>query len=125
MTRMTKQQLSEAITPTLDAFTAEVDLVIARATAGIYDCFMHDVQDYLRGNVEWGIGKEIDRCNYIKRKNRALVEVNADLLAALQGAMSILGIAEARAIGTPAWDFIGPLVAAASAAIAKATGEVA
>ena len=45
-----------------------------------------------------------------------------DLLAALEGVMDILGRAESDASGNPAWDFVGPRVAAARAAVAKAKG---
>lgn len=47
-----------------------------------------------------------------------------DLLAALVDCMGILGSAESNASGTPEWDHVGPRVAAARAAIAKAKEPV-
>lgn len=57
----------------------------------------------------------------------AVAAVNAlpALLAAhdaLSGVMGILGSAESNASGNPEWDYVGPRVAAARAALAKATG---
>ena len=46
-----------------------------------------------------------------------------DLLEALKGVMDILGRAESNASGNPEWDFVGPRVAKARAAIAKAEGR--
>lgn len=46
-----------------------------------------------------------------------------DLLEALKGVMDILGRAESNASGNPEWYFVGPRVAKARAAIAKAEGR--
>ena len=53
--------------------------------------------------------------------NARLIATAPELLAALQGAINILGIAESNASGNPEWDYVGPRVAACRAAIAKAT----
>ena len=50
-----------------------------------------------------------------------LIAASPELLEALQGVMDILGRAESNASGNPEWDYVGPRVAAARAAIAKAT----
>jgi S-formylglutathione hydrolase FrmB len=50
-------------------------------------------------------------------------EALVDMLRALKGAMDILGLAESNASGTHDWSYVGPRVAAARAAIAKAEGE--
>jgi hypothetical protein len=52
--------------------------------------------------------------------NAHLIAAAPDLLDALQGVMDILGRAESNASGNPEWDYVGPRVAAARAAIAKA-----
>lgn len=49
-----------------------------------------------------------------------LIAAAPELLAALSGAIDILGIAESNASGNPEWDYVGPRVAACRAAIAKA-----
>lgn len=41
------------------------------------------------------------------------------LIAAMQGAMNILGSAESNASGNPEFDYVGPRVAACRAALAK------
>ena len=43
------------------------------------------------------------------------------LIEALAGVMDILGRAESNASGTPEWDYVGPRVAAARAALANAS----
>jgi hypothetical protein len=56
--------------------------------------------------------------------NARLIAAAPDLLAALVNCMDILGRAESNASGMGAeWDYVGPRVAAARAAIAKATGQ--
>lgn len=56
-----------------------------------------------------------------RAEDAALIAAAPDLLAALQGAMDILGRAESNASGNPEFDYVGPSVAACRAAIAKAT----
>lgn len=56
---------------------------------------------------------------------RELAEQRAELLAALEGVMPILGLAESNASGNPEWDHVGPRVAAVRAALTKAKGEAA
>ena len=46
-----------------------------------------------------------------------------DLLEALKGVMDILGRAESNASGNTEWDFVGPRVAKARAAINRAEGR--
>ena len=48
-----------------------------------------------------------------------------ELVAALEGVMDILGRAESNASGNPEFDYVGPRVAAARAALAKAKGGAA
>ena len=55
--------------------------------------------------------------------NGRLIAAAPELLAALQGVINILGSAESNASGNPEWDYVGPRVAAARAAIEKATGK--
>ncbi len=55
--------------------------------------------------------------------NAAIVGASLDMFEALTGVMDILGRAESNASGNPEWDHVGPRVAAARAAIAKATGK--
>lgn len=50
----------------------------------------------------------------------AAAGVADDLVAALNGVLNILGTAESNASGNPEWDYVGPRVAAARAALAKA-----
>lgn len=52
-----------------------------------------------------------------------LIAAAPDMLAVLEGAIGILGIAESNASGNPEWDYVGPRVAACRAAIARAKGE--
>ena len=54
---------------------------------------------------------------------RDLRNQKAELLAAIQGVMGILGSAESNASGNPEWDYVGPRVAAVRAVIAKETGK--
>ena len=46
-----------------------------------------------------------------------------ELVAALDGVMPILGRAESNASGNPEWDYVGPRVSAARAAVARARGS--
>ena len=55
--------------------------------------------------------------------NARLFAAAPELLSALNGVIDILGRAESNASGNPEWDYVGPRVAAARAAIAKATGQ--
>lgn len=55
--------------------------------------------------------------------NARLIAAAPDLLAAMEGVMNILGSAESNASGNPEWDYVGPRIAAARAAIAKACGQ--
>lgn len=57
------------------------------------------------------------------KANAHLFAAAPELLEALENAMGILGRAESNASGNPEWDHVGPRVAAARAAIAKARGE--
>lgn len=55
--------------------------------------------------------------------NARLIAAAPDLLAALEGVRDILGTAESNASGRgDEWDYVGPRVVAARAAIARATG---
>jgi hypothetical protein len=60
--------------------------------------------------------------NGIDCADARLIAAAPELLAALEGVRDILGRAESNASGNPEWDSVGPRVAAARAAIAKATG---
>lgn len=62
----------------------------------------------------------LERCLH-PDKLAKLIAASPELLEALQGVMDILGRAESNASGNPEWDYVGPRVAAARAAIAKAT----
>jgi hypothetical protein len=83
------------------------------------------------GGVQIGGGKNFEEAvctmwdSRSKRgiANSRLIAASPELLDALVGAMDILGRAESNASGNPEWDCVGPRVAAARAAIAKATGQ--
>jgi hypothetical protein len=80
----------------------------------------------------WGLPNQyvkVRKCNFLSHvhwddeegiANARLIAAAPDLLAALQGVMDILGRAESNASGNPEWDYVGPRVAAARAAISKA-----
>lgn len=59
----------------------------------------------------------------IDHADARLIAAAPDLLEALADVMGILGRAESNASGNPEFDYIGPRVAAARAAIAKARGQ--
>jgi len=55
--------------------------------------------------------------------NARLISAAPDLLEVLKGVMDILGRAESNASGNTEWDFVGPRVAKARAAINRAEGR--
>lgn len=88
-----------------------------------FDCFWIKAQP---NPVMRGFTKEIAAVNGSQNdeeraSNAKLIAASPELLEALQGVMDILGRAESNASGNPEWDYVGPRVAAARAAIAKAT----
>lgn len=118
-----------AVEEAVDAAVASVNAaafepLIRKAVEGIYEQLLGDVQDYLADNAQFNIKSHISmlqRNNDEQRKSIVrLTDQRADLLAALQGVMDILGRAESNASGNPEWDYVGPRVAVARAAIAKA-----
>jgi len=75
-----------------------------------------------------GFSKDIgvvngSQSNPTRLANARLISAAPDLLEVLKGVMDILGRAESNASGNPEWDFVGPRVAKARAAIAKAEGR--
>lgn len=63
-----------------------------------------------------------DHVERMKAENEAmrlLVRTTIDLLQALQGLKPIIDSAESNASGTPAWDDVGPRIAAARRAVER------
>lgn len=77
-------QVAAAIAPTLDAFVTSAGPVLRRVADEVYETLLESVQVYLRSNAEWNIGSQIDHCRTVEAENRSLLEINTDLLAALE-----------------------------------------